>query len=88
MTTIPGPECLCSLSDTGTFVAFNRMCPDHGWLAPPATEIKQAWCPGSSEPISERWDKRQGKCQRCRHLVAQKYGIAAVHLPDGSTPRE
>lgn len=88
MTSLPGPNCLCSLDETESIVAFNRMCPDHGWLAPTATEIAQPWCSGSSEPIRENISKRTGRCHVCRNEVPAKYGIAGVHLRDGSTPRE
>lgn len=87
MTLIPGPECLCSLNETESIVAFNSMCPDHKELAPKRSTLIQRWCSGSSMPGSEV-SRRTGRCHACGNEVPMKYGITGVHLPDGSTPRE
>lgn len=79
--------CLCSLDDNENIVAYNAACPLHRHLASPAKAIKQRWCSGSSETV-EQTSARTGMCRACHNIVGQKYGIAAVHLPDGTTPRE
>lgn len=80
-------DCLCPMDENETITRFALGCPLHKHLAPPASEIKQPWCQGSSETV-DILSKRTGRCRRCRLEVPQKYGIAGVHLRDGSTPRE
>ena len=83
-----GENCVCPMDEnTITLSAFSRHCPDHGHLAPKATTIIQRWCDGSSEVV-DFVSKKTGRCRRCRQVIPSKYGIASVHLPDGSTPRE
>ncbi len=78
--------CLCSLDDNENIVAYNAMCPLHKHLAPKSEVLVQRWCSGSSESVTIL-SKRTGRCVACQNEVPQKYGIAGVHLPDGSTPR-
>lgn len=79
--------CLCSLDENENIVAYNVQCPTHGHLATPSKVIHQRWCNGSSMPVADG-DRRTGRCHSCGNIVPAKYGIAGVHLPDGSTPRE
>lgn len=74
-------NCLCPWDENGSLTRFARGCPIHGSLAAPSPIITQPWCDGSSEPST-------GTCRFCKHEVPTKYGIAGVHLRDGSTPRE
>jgi hypothetical protein len=82
-----GEDCLCPMDENTNVTAFSRHCPEHGHLASKATTIHRPWCSGSSEPV-DILSKRTGRCRVCRLEVPQKYGFTAVHLDDGSTPRE
>ena len=81
-------DCLCPWNENGSLARFSRSCPVHGSMAAPATEITKPWCSGSSEPVSDMATRRLGVCRACSNYVPAKYGIAGVHLRDGSTPRE
>lgn len=84
---IPGADCTCPQDENGSLSTFGGACPDHGHLAPKPSTIRQRWCPGSSDHC-EPTTNRLGYCRVCNKIVPQKYGVAGVHLPDGSTPRE
>ena len=80
-------ECLCPMDEDERITTFGRGCPVHGSMAAPAKEITKPWCQGSSEIVTDLIG-RVGTCRACGHQVPAKYGIAGVHLRDGSTPRE
>jgi hypothetical protein len=56
-------------------------------MAEAAKEVYKPWCEGSADPVSILTN-RTGTCRACGLTVPQKYGIASVHLRDGSVPRE
>jgi len=80
-------KCLCPWDENESIVRFARGCPIHGSMAAPSETVYKPWCQGSQEAVA-LLTNRTGTCRACGHTVGQKYGIAGVHLPDGSVPLE